>query len=154
MRTPNIKLIRTLAASLVLGAGLAACDDVTGTSAAMDVQFSITREVRGGEATSILPFTPQVTVKPGEIDIFGNVRTPTPCWTLSSTASESGQTITFVVTARPTNAEVCTQVITVRDYSAEIRNVKSGTYTVRVLQQIETVDREPVELLKTTVTVP
>jgi len=42
----------------------------------------------------------------------------------------------------------------VRDYSAAIRNVKSGTYTVRVLQQIETVDREAVELLKTTVTVP
>jgi len=154
MRVLNIKLIRTLAASFVLGAGAAACDDVTGTSAAMDVQFAITREVRGGEATTILPFTPQVTVKPGEIDIFGNVRTPTPCWTLASAANVSGQAITFTVTARPSNAEVCTQVITVRDYSAEIKNVKSGTYTVRVLQQLETVDREPVELLKTTVTVP
>jgi hypothetical protein len=154
MRIPKVKLIRALAASLVLGAGLAACDDVTASSAAMDVQFSITREVRGSEATSILPFTPQVTVKPGEIDIFGNIRTPTPCWTLASTANESGQTITFVVTARPSNAEVCTQVITVRDYSAEIRNVKSGTYTVRVLQQLETVQREPELLLETKVTVP
>jgi len=154
MQILDIKLIRTLAASLVLGAVVSACDDVTGTSAAMDVQLSITREVRGAEATSILPFTPQVTVKPGEIDIFGNIRTPTPCWTLASAANESGQTITFTLTARPTNAELCTQVITVRDYSAAIQNVKSGTYTVRVLQQIETVDREPVELLKTTVTVP
>ncbi|HYD53937.1 MAG TPA: hypothetical protein VEA99_14970 [Gemmatimonadaceae bacterium] len=133
--------------SLVTAAlALAACEsDGTGPADAgeMQVQFAITDSVSGPAAEGILPFTPQVTVGRNQIDIFGHIRTPNPCSPLSSRVRESGSTISFIVTAEHGASAICAQVITVRDYSAAIKNVKAGTYTLRVVHEFAEIQREP-----------
>ena len=151
-RRANLRLLPALAALFVA----AACDSSSTEPEAgspLQAQFEIKREVQGTAAESILPFVPQVTVKQGRVDIFGQVRTPTPCWTLSSAARRDGTTITYVVSAKPTPSEICAQVLVVRDYGASILNVAAGRYTLRVLHEFEG-SRSPEVVLEREIVVP
>ena len=152
-RRPNLRMFPALAALLVA----AACDSSSTTEpeggSPLQAQFEIKREVQGAAAESILPFVPQVTVKQGQVDIFGQIRTPTPCWSLSSAARRDGSTITYVVTAKTTPAQICAQVLVVRDYGASILNVAGGRYTLRVLHEVEG-SRSPEVVLEREIVVP
>ena len=143
---------------VTMSLAFAACDTAPSAPAdaadEMKVQFAITREVQGPAAEGILPFTPQVTIGRNQIDIFGHIRTPNPCSPLSSKVRESGSTISFVVTAEHGASAICAQVITVRDYSAAIRNVKPGTYTLRVVHEFAELQREPDVVYEKQIVVP
>lgn len=145
------RILMMAAAALALGA---CASDSTGPASAMDVELTVTNEVRGPAAETILPFTPQVTVKPGAIDVFGQIRTPNPCSTLATSVRESDGTITLVVTAERGASAICAQVITVRDYKASITNVKAGTYTMRVVHEYEELQRDPDVVYEQRITVP
>lgn len=127
---------RSLFAVLAAAVTLTACESnsTTDARAALDVQFAITREASGPEAMGILPFTPQVTVKPGQIDVTGQVRTPDPCYAVSSRVRTADATITLAVQL-VRDDRICAQVLVVRDYAASIRNVRAGTYTLRVVNE-------------------
>ena len=120
--------------AVLAAVALTACESgrVTEGSAAVDVRFAITREAQGPEAAGILPFTPQVSVRPGQIDVTGQVRTPDPCYTVSSRVRAEGDTITLAVQLARTDG-ICAQVLVVRDYAASVRNVRAGAYLLRVV---------------------
>lgn len=134
---------RSLLAVLAAAVTLSACgsSDTTAAGAAVDLQFAITHTASGPEAMGILPFTPQVTVKPGQIDVRGQVRTPDPCYEVSSRVRAADGTITLAVQLVRSDA-VCAQVLVVRDYAATIRNVRPGTYVLRVVNVYPQSDRE------------
>jgi hypothetical protein len=151
----DMSFARRILSFSTIALALAACESGTGPAApAIDVQFAVTNEVQGTAAEGILPFTPQVTVKPGQIDIFGNIRTPNPCSTLSTRVRESGSTISFVVVAEKGASAICAQVITVRDYNAQLKNVKPGTYTMRVVHEYDELQRDPDVVYEQRITVP
>lgn len=127
---------RSLFAVLAAAVVLTACESTTAAEggAAVDVQFAITREAQGQDAVGILPFTPRVSVKPGQIDVTGQVRTPDPCYLVSSGVRQEGGTITLAVRLTRTDG-VCAQVLVVRDYAASIRNVRAGAYMLRVVNE-------------------
>ena len=127
---------------ILMAVALAACESTTAPAEPMRVQFAVTDSVQGAAAEGILPFTPTVTVGKGQIDVFGHIRTPNPCSPLSSEVRRDDDTITFVVTAEHGASAICAQVITVREYSAAIRNVKPGSYTLRVVHEYAELQRE------------
>lgn len=130
-----------------------ACDGATDPSATPDVTFAVTGELRGPAAEAIVPSKPRVTIRPGQVDIVGQIRTPNPCSTLSSRVSATDGIITLTVTAQRSGADACIQVITIRDYGASVTNVKAGTYTLRVVHVYE-LPGQPEVVLDQRITVP
>lgn len=117
-------------------AAMTACSDPASPSEEMSASLTILREERiDNPAEGILPFTPTLRVEKGEIEILGQLRTPTPCYELSTSLLNASNVVTLTVTAKeaPTDtAGACAQVLVVRDYGAAIRHVPAGEYLVRV----------------------
>ena len=148
-----MRSLRTFSILVLVGTALA-CDGSTDPSATPEVAFAVTSELRGPAAESIVPFKPQVTIRPGQVDIVGQIRTPNPCSTLASRISATDGTIVLTVTAQRSGADVCIQVITVRDYRASVTSVKPGTYTLRVVHVYDEAQRQSEVVLEQRVTVP
>ena len=127
---------------ITIAVALAACESTTAPAEPMSEQFAVTDSVQGAAAEGILPFAPTVTVGKGQIDVFGHIRTPNPCSPLSSEVRRDDDTITFVVTAEHGASAICAQVITVREYSAAIKHVKPGSYTLKVVHEYAELQRE------------
>jgi len=149
-----MRTIRRTLPFLAMAVALAACESTTAPADAMHVQFAVTDSVGGAEAEGILPLRPTVTVGKGQIDVFGHIRTPNPCSPLSSEVRRTDDTITFVVTAEHGASAICAQVITVREYSAAIKPVKAGSYTLRVVHAYAELQRYDEVVYEQRVTVP
>jgi hypothetical protein len=72
----------------------------------------------------------------GDISFAGQLKTPTPCHTISSKLENSGSTITIRVNAASTNSATCAQAQAAFRYTGIIRNLRSGTFTMRVIHAI------------------
>lgn len=117
-------------------AAMTACSDPASPREEMSASLTILREERiTNPGEGILPFTPTLRVGKGEVEILGQVRTPTPCYELSTSLLNTSNVITLTVTAKSTLTAggVCTQVLVVRDYGVAIRHIPAGEYTVRVV---------------------
>ena len=138
--------------NLLLGAvvamSAAACADGTGPEVAAEMRASISvlkdTQMPNGEA-GILPFTPTITAGVGTVEILGQIRLPTPCYTLSSELLSANRVITLNVKAESSLSQgsVCAQVLVVRDYGATIQRIPAGRYTVRVVHLFPGTSRTP-----------
>lgn len=72
----------------------------------------------------------------GDIDLIGQLKTPTLCYTLASDFARNGSTLTMHVTARSTNSPNCTPTPGGYQYTAVLRRLGSGNYTLRVIHTV------------------
>lgn len=98
-------------------------------------QLDITATYQGDSAASILPLGADATPGDGSILIMGHIRTPTPCYDLSSRTDRDGQNVTVTIVARADALKLCAQVISVRSYRLRVGDVAPGSYTVRVIYE-------------------
>jgi hypothetical protein len=72
----------------------------------------------------------------GDVDIIGQLKTPTLCFNLEADYSRSGATLQLHVSAKPSNSATCNQNPGGYQYTAAIRAVGAGTYTMRVVHSL------------------
>lgn len=124
-------MVRTLRQSLPLlfAALLAACSDATGPGSAKDVDldFGIER----------LSTEPAFVVSDGnrEVKIRGNFLAPCSAYRGDADAVASAGVLTVRLTASNTG-EPCLGVLTSIGYEANVRDVPSGTYRLRVVHAV------------------
>ena len=154
----SLKSAYNIVLGIALVATLGACSDTTAPDGEVRAELTVlrTQEVQYGQEAGILPFTPTLTVRDGAIEILGQIRTPTPCYALSTSLVNANNVITLTVNANQQNTpatQLCAQVLVVRDYGAEIKHVPAGQYLVRVVHIIDTMSRTPDIVLEQNVTV-
>jgi hypothetical protein len=72
----------------------------------------------------------------GDINVLGQFKTPTLCFNVDSDFERNGSTLTIRVTARPSNATNCQRTPGGYRYTAVLRRLGSGTYTLRVVHAV------------------
>lgn len=97
--------------------------------------------------------TATATGESGQVAVRGSMETPNPCFKLSGDLQRSGQTLTVTVTGRADPEAMCIQSIGSVPYTATIRGVAPGTYTVRVTHTYAGTGWQPAPALDTQVTV-
>lgn len=65
--------------------------------------------------------------------VRGTVTTPNPCHRLAGAVERSGETVTVRVTATADPDQMCIASIGAIPYTATVRGLPAGTYTLRVL---------------------
>jgi hypothetical protein len=89
----------------------------------------------------------------GQIAIRGTMQTPNPCYKLSAALERSGQTLSVRVTGRADPDAMCIQSIGMLPYTATLRGVGPGAYTVRVIHTYPDTGWDTATVLDTQVTV-
>jgi hypothetical protein len=89
----------------------------------------------------------------GRIAIRGTMQTPNPCYKLAAALERSGQTLSVRVTGRADPDAMCIQSIGMLPYTATLRGVGAGTYTVRVIHTYPDTGWETATALDTQVTI-
>ena len=115
-----------------------ACSLVT-EPARPDVEFTITSENRGTDASSSVPLTANAGSGSRTIVVMGRIRTSTPCWDLEQHVSRVADRIDITIAARE-RAGACAQTLLVRDYTLRLNGMVPGHYMVRVAHEYTTVD--------------
>ena len=89
----------------------------------------------------------------GQIAIRGTMQTPTPCHKLSGELQQQGRTLSVRVVAQADPDAMCIQSIGSIPYTATLRDVAPGTYTVRVIHTYPGTGWDAAAALETQVTV-
>lgn len=85
--------------------------------------------------------------------VQGVMSTPTPCQRLAGTAERSGGTVTVRVSATADPEMMCVQSIGSIPYTATVRGLPAGAYTLRVQHTYPGTGWETATVLETSVTV-
>ena len=114
-----------------------------------------TLEFQQGQGGSSAGGEQGATATAGErrISIQGTVQTPNPCFKLSGDLQRSGQVLTVQVTGRADPDGMCIQSIGALPYTATVRGVAPGTYTVRVVHAYPDTGWPAATALETQVTI-
>jgi hypothetical protein len=124
-------LLRSMTAIAFLTWG-AACDVLTGPGPRID-QFTwegVENPDEIQEGVDIAGFS-------RDVNFLGQLKTPTLCYTISSSLDVDGSTLTVNVEANSTQSTNCSQNPGGFRYTGVIRNLDHGTYTVRIVQRVE-----------------
>jgi hypothetical protein len=89
----------------------------------------------------------------GQIGIRGTMETPTPCHKLSGELQQQGRTLSVRVVAQADPDVMCIQSIGSIPYTATLRGVAPGAYTVRVIHTYPGTGWDAAAALETQVTV-
>jgi len=89
----------------------------------------------------------------GQIVIRGTMETPTPCHKLSGELQQQGRTLSVRVVAQADPDVMCIQSIGSIPYTATLRDVAPGAYTVRVIHTYPGTGWDAAAALETQVTV-
>jgi hypothetical protein len=89
----------------------------------------------------------------GQIAIRGTMQTPNPCYKLSGELQQQGQTLSVRVVGQADPDAMCIQSIGSVPYTATLRDVAPGTYTVRVMHTYPGTGWDAAAALETQVTV-
>lgn len=84
--------------------------------------------------------------------VRGTVSTPTPCHRLTGAVQRAGETVTLTVSAAADPEAMCIQSIGSIPYTATIRGLPAGSYTVRVVHTYPGTGWETATALETRVT--
>jgi hypothetical protein len=87
------------------------------------------------------------------IAISGTMQTPNPCYKLSGELQQQGQTLSVRVVGQADPNAMCIQSIGAIPYTATLRDVAPGTYTVRVIHTYPGTGWDAAAALETQVTV-
>jgi hypothetical protein len=120
---------------LTIAALVAAACSTTTEPLSANGQLNVTATYQGDSAASILPLGADAVGGQGSIVVMGHIRTPTPCYDLSSRTERDGTNITVTIAARATSAAVCAQVIVVRSYTLRVGDLTPGSYRVKVIYE-------------------
>lgn len=126
----RLRLLTAIAATALVTACGATTEPVLASG-----ELDITASYQGDSAASILPLGADATPGEGAILIMGHIRTPTPCYDLSSRIDRSGQNVTVTIVARGDVLKLCAQVIAVRSYRLRVGDLAPGSYTVKVIYE-------------------
>jgi hypothetical protein len=129
MRRPPVT--RLLAGALLAGV-LNACADAAGPEGGLPVAFD-------HRATTNVPSPPEPpTISPaaGGATVAGRILTGDPCQELTAAAAARDRIVTLTVTATRVG-EVCAAVVAAYDYTAAVRGLARGPYTVRVVHRYD-----------------
>jgi hypothetical protein len=88
-----------------------------------------------------------------QIALRGTMQTPNPCYKLSGELQQQGQTLSVRVVGRADPDAMCIQSIGSIPYTATLRDVAPGTYTVRVMHTYPGTGWNAAAALETQVTV-
>ena len=155
----------TLAAALVLPL-LVACaqpsqsasggGDSAGTPAAAPAQGAqqLTVQLVPGQAGSSSggEQPPQAEGAPGGAVVRATMTTPTPCHRLSGAVQRAGETVTLTVSAASDPEMMCIQSIGAIPYTATVRGLPAGSYTLRVVHTYPGTGWETATALETRIT--
>jgi len=72
----------------------------------------------------------------GDIDLLGQIRTPSLCFNLTADYDRSGSDLTVHVTAKSTNSSNCTKTPGGFQYTALLRGLGRGSYTLHVIHTV------------------
>lgn len=89
----------------------------------------------------------------GQIAIRGTMQTPNPCYKLSGELQQQGQTLSVRVVGQADPNVMCIQSIGSVPYTATLRDVAPGTYTVRVMHTYPGTGWDAAAALETQVTI-
>ena len=117
---------------------VSACSLVT-EPARPEVEFSVTSENRGADASSSVPLTANAGSGSRTIVVMGRIRTSTPCWDLEQHVSRVADRIDITIAARERTV-ACAQTLIVRDYTLRLNGIAPGRYAVRVAHEYTAVD--------------
>ena len=117
---------------------VSACSLVT-EPARPEVEFSVTSENRGADASSSVPLTANAGSGSRTIVVMGRIRTSTPCWDLEQHVSRVADRIDITIAAREREG-ACAQTLLVRDYTLRLNGMAPGRYMVRVAHEYTAVD--------------
>jgi hypothetical protein len=71
-----------------------------------------------------------------DISFLGQVKTPTVCYSATSKLTVDGSNLTVNVDITPSGSTTCAQTPGGVRYTGVIRNLSSGTYHVRIVQNV------------------
>jgi len=123
-------MVRLMFATLVF-TNVSGCDAITGPRPLID-QFTyegVANPADIEEGVDIAGFSRAV-------NFLGQMKTPTLCYSLSSSLDVDGSTLTLNVDANPSGATNCAQTPGGFRYTGVIQNLDRGTYTVRITQRV------------------
>jgi hypothetical protein len=72
----------------------------------------------------------------GEVQVLGQILTPTLCYRMDGEFDQKGSTMTLQVNATSTNSINCSQHPGGFHYTAVLRHLKSGTYTLKIIHKL------------------
>ncbi len=72
----------------------------------------------------------------GDVALLGQMKTPTLCFRLSGRLERGDKTLTVRVTAEPNNSQTCGNAPGGYQYTAAIRGLDSGEYTLNVVHAV------------------
>lgn len=72
----------------------------------------------------------------GDVAVLGQLKTPTLCFKLSGSFDRNGSSLTVRVAAQPSNAATCSNTPGGYQYTAAIRGLDRGDYSLRVVHSI------------------
>lgn len=72
----------------------------------------------------------------GDISFLGQFKTPTLCYHIGSKLETNGNTLTIRVDAVAANQGTCGQTAGGFRYTGVVRNLSTGTYTVKIIQTV------------------
>lgn len=72
----------------------------------------------------------------GDVALLGQLRTPTRCFKLSAHFDHNGSSLAVHIAAEPTNAPTCDSAPGGYQYTAAIRGLDAGDYTLRVTHSV------------------
>jgi hypothetical protein len=130
-----MRIHRRLAPVLALALGAAACArgmprTEPGTAAALPVAFRF--EWRGALTNSAGADGAALIPGNREIQVSGDISTPTRCTYFGPEARLEGQRVTLVIHARPNRSQACAEQPASYPYEATVRGLPPGGYVVRV----------------------
>lgn len=130
MRRP--RLTRLLAGALLAGV-LNACADAAGPEGGLPVAFDHRTTTTNVTST---PEPPTIAPAAGGVTVAGRIATGDPCHELAAAAAARDRVVTLTVTATRVG-EVCAAVVAAYDYTAAVRGLARGPYTVRVVHRYD-----------------
>lgn len=121
---------RILALTAVAIATLAGCDFVTDANPLQDFQWlAVDDSSAVQEGIDAVAFN-------GDIDLIGQLRTPSLCYSLNADFNRNGSNISVHVAATSTQSTTCSHTPGGFQYTALIRGLGSGDYTLRVTHSV------------------
>lgn len=103
---------------------------------------------------TLLALPIRVRAEPGQIVVFGQMATPTPCYHLAGTAERMQSVIHLLVQARPTGEECAPGTLGASTYKVTVRRLPAGTYVLRVIHAYGDDAWRPSVVSDTSVVVP
>jgi hypothetical protein len=85
----------------------------------------------------------------GDVAVLGQLKTPTLCFSLKATFEQSRSTLTLRIAAQQTSSSTCSTTPGGYQYTAAIRGLAAGDYTVRAIHSVPgSADKEYTKAIK------